>query len=686
MSVKDVDFYRILSTWMVFGDTFEKDEDFGRSAPFFHLFHTMKKILTLILFFLIAFNAIHANITYNLSDDGTLTISGTDMPNYHDIYGSYPWDSQRNKIKKIIIEDGVTNIAYGAFYACSHLCSVTLPNSLTSIGGYAFRNCSNLSSISIPNSVTDIGEYAFKECTSLTSITIPNSMISIENNVFIGCSGLISINIPNSVTNIGNSAFSGCSSLTSVIIPKSVRSIKEDVFNYCSSLSTITVENGNPIYDSRENCNAIIETKSNTLIAGCKNTIIPESVIRIGDCAFGGCIGLSSITIPNSITRIEQSAFYGCKGLTSISIPSSVSRIRNAAFSGCSNLTSVTFYEGVTDLGSSVFSNCTSLTSITIPNSMKYIGSTTFMGCSGLTSLTCKAVNPPSCDDNCFSGIDKSIPLYVPGNCINAYIEAKQWNNFANILPIPADPTLTLTLTDKNSELKDGCYQKGNVTLIRNNMSVGEYATFCLPFDIDINKTTEFFSKVYVPLNIGLLKPSGELLLLLDEGNDNSIIKAGQTFVAKCKTSDVVFENCVDATFDESTQNPTLSNVKIYNFDGVSGALTQNKDVKIKIGGSYSQLNNLDKNNYRILFGNGSFDSTTNIIPFQMYVYMDGVGSISSKVTSISFEFNDVTTDIKALQMTNDKSPIYDLNGRIVYEKNLKPGLYIKNGKKVVIK
>jgi hypothetical protein len=511
-------------------------------------------------------------------------------------------------------------------------------------------------------------------------------MIEIESALFYGCTSLISVTIPNSVISIGVGTFDGCSKLNSITIPKSVRSIESGSFNGCSSLNSIIVENGNLIYDSRDNCNAIIETKSNTLIVGCKSSFIPESVTSIGDYAFSGCTGLTSIIIPNSITKIRRYAFYNCQGLTSVSIPNSVSSIEESTFSGCSNLASIIINEGVKYIEGSAFCDCTGINSITIPNSIKSIGSKVFYNCSNLTSLTCKAVNPPSCDDNCFSGIDKSIPLYVPGNCINAYIEAKQWNNFANILPIPADPTLTLTLTDKNSELKDGCYQKGNVTLIRNNMSVGEYATFCLPFDIDLSKTTDNFSKVYVPLNIGFLKPSGNLLLLLDEVNDNSIIKAGQTFVAKCKTSDVVFENCVDATFDESTQNPTLSNVKIYNFDGVSGALTQNKDVKIKIGGSYSQLNNLDKNNYRILFGNGSFDSTTNIIPFQMYVYMDGVGSISSKVTSISFEFNDVTTDIKALQMTNDKSPIYDLNGKIVYEKNLKPGLYIKNGKKVVIK
>ena len=152
---------------MVFGDTSEEDEDLGRSAPFFHLFPTMKKILTLILLSMIAFNAIHAEITWTLSDDGTLTISGTDMPNYHREWSEIcttPWYSQREKIKKIIIENGVTNIGTVAFYRCSNCTSIIIPNSVTSIGNYAFGYCSGLTSITIPNSVTSIGDWAFLEC------------------------------------------------------------------------------------------------------------------------------------------------------------------------------------------------------------------------------------------------------------------------------------------------------------------------------------------------------------------------------------------------------------------------------------------------------------------------------------------------------------------------------------------
>jgi hypothetical protein len=190
-----------------------------------------------------------------------------------------------------------------------------------------------------------------------------------------------------SVTSIGGYAFQGCTGLTSIEIPNSVTNIGGYAFYHCSGLTSIIVDANNSVYDSRNNCNAIINTSSNTLIAGCKNTIIPNSVTSIGDRAFSGCTGLTSIEIPNSVTSIGSYAFYECSGLTNINIPNSVTSIGRYAFYHCSGLTSINIPNSMTSIGSDAFYYCTGLTSINIPNSVTSIGNNAFRGCTGLTSI-----------------------------------------------------------------------------------------------------------------------------------------------------------------------------------------------------------------------------------------------------------------------------------------------------------
>ena len=348
----------------------------------------------------------------------------------------------------------VTSIGNGAFWGCTGLTSITIPNSVTSIGGEAFRGCTGLTSITIPNSVTSIGDYAFYKCTGLTSITIPNSVTSIGDLAFEDCTGLTSINvasdnnyyssnngvlfnkkktalirypegksqtsytIPNSVTRIGYGAFRGCTGLTSITIPNSVTSIASWAFDGCTGLTSINVASGNNYYS--DNNGVLFNKKKTELIRypeGKSQTsyTIPDSVTSIGNWAFDGCTGLTSITIPNSVTSIGAHAFDGCTGLTSITIPNSVTSIGYMAFYSCTGLTSIAIPNSVTSIGNWAFFECTGLTSITIPNSVTSIGDGAFNSCTGLTSITIPD-SVTSIGDLAFNGCTGLKDVYYTGS------------------------------------------------------------------------------------------------------------------------------------------------------------------------------------------------------------------------------------------------------------------------------
>lgn len=315
--------------------------------------------------------------------------------------GMFAFNNCRS-LTSITIPNSVTYIGESAFSNCSGLTFVTFPNSVTTIGREAFNACSGLTSITIPNSVTYIGEYAFCNCRGLTSITIGNSVTSIGNYAFCGCS-VTSITIPSSVTSIGHYAFGGCS-VTSVKIPNSVTYIGTNPFESCSNLSSIVVEEGNPNYDSRNNCNAIINSKTNELIAGCKNTVIPESVTSIGHEAFYGCSGLTSVTIPNSVTSIGYEAFESCNGLTSVTIGNSVTSIEYGAF----------------------------------------------MYCSGLTKVYCYAETIPSTESDVFYNIGKNPTLFVLPPFVNNYKNKTPWSSFSRIVPFGINEGLVYNI-DNNT-------------------------------------------------------------------------------------------------------------------------------------------------------------------------------------------------------------------------------------------
>ena len=310
----------------------------------------------------------------------------------------------------------VTSIGYEAFYKCSGLTSVTIPNSVTWIGVKAFYNCSGLTSVTIPNSVTSIGEYAFSYCSGLTSVTIPNSVTSIGSYAFESCRGLTSVTIPNSVTSIGNLAFYNCSGLTSVVFNAenctSMGSFDCPVFYGCSNLTSIT---------------------------------IGENVKTIPGYAFLGRSGLTSVTIPNSVTSIGKSAFYNCSGLTKVEISDIAAWYKISFDDAFANplyyaehlylngkeVTNLVIPNTVSSIGNWAFLGCSGLTSVTIPNSVTEIGDGAFYGCFKILSFTSQNATPPTLpSERVFEGMPRSCQLYVPASSKVAYQTAIGWTFF----------------------------------------------------------------------------------------------------------------------------------------------------------------------------------------------------------------------------------------------------------------
>ncbi len=280
-----------------------------------------------------------------------------------------------------------SSIDYATYYIPSALKKVTVTGG-RGLYAYSFYGCSTLTDIIIPDTITFVKTKVFSGCESLENINIPNNVSKINEATFDGCKSLTKVTIPDSVTSIGDWAFRDCTSLLGITIPSKVTSIGNGAFSNCSSLESIQVANGNTVYDSRNNCNAIIETSSNTLLKGCKNSTIPDTVKTIGYSAFSSCTGLTNVTIPDSVTTIENSVFLGCTELTDITIGDSVTYIDSYAFYGCTGLKSIIIPNSVIVIEDYAFSSCTELTSVTIPDSVISIGHYVFSGCTSLASIT----------------------------------------------------------------------------------------------------------------------------------------------------------------------------------------------------------------------------------------------------------------------------------------------------------
>lgn len=281
---------------------------------------------------------------------------------------------------------------------------------VTKIGDFAFCRLNDLIHVSIPSSVKSIGREAFAGCSKLESIDIKEGLQEICQESFRDCGSLKSVLLPSGLESIGFAAFSGCQKLTSINIPASVSNIHVTSFYDCNSLGAITIEEGNSVYDSRYNCNAIVKTTDNMLLIGCMNTNIPESITSIG-----------------------EKAFMRCQGLLEIVVPESVREIGNYAFQSCTNLRKLTLSEGLQTIRWGAFWDC-GLTTVTLPASVREIEPGAFW-MSGLATLTSLIEEPFEVNKIC--NLDAcQTALYVPVGSIEKYRVTPGWNQFPEIQEI----------------------------------------------------------------------------------------------------------------------------------------------------------------------------------------------------------------------------------------------------------
>ncbi|MBR4846047.1 MAG: leucine-rich repeat domain-containing protein, partial [Bacteroidaceae bacterium] len=494
---------------------------------------------------------------------------------------------------------------------------IILPNAYNGfsykIDEYAFYGCSSLTTITLPEGVTSIGNRAFEYCSSLTAITIPEGVTSIGSGAFEYCSSLTTINIPEGVTCIGGEAFAYCSSITSVTIPENslLTNIGVWAFYECSSLTSIT---------------------------------IPESVASIGFRAFNGCSGelIVNCNIPSSYS--EYGAFSGSE-FTKVTIGDKVTIIGDYAFEYCRSLTSITIPEGVTSIGNRVFYNCSSLTTITIPASVTSIGKETFANCENMQDVYCYAVSVPATDRSAFNdSYPDYATLHVPASALVSYISAAPWKSFGKIV------VLSEATPDKTS-----------VTI-----TIGEYGcgTYSSEYALDFSEVEGL--KAYAATGYNKRTGVVTLVRVMTTQPCMGIFLKGEPG----KEYEVpVIEESDDNTINLLVATLTQTPVNQYSADGL-----------------YVNYKYTIKENEPMFY---PFADGSSLSAGKAYLQIPTawLPAAEQKSISIRFDEGEGTTDMEDIDSTvnsQQSTDIYDLQGRRV--EKVEKGIYIINGKKVVIK
>ena len=389
------------------------------------------------------------NLTWVLTDDGTLTISGegkmkTFKSNISgEAHSITPWISVRDDLKHIVLEEGVT-----------------------SISRYAFKWCKNVTDVSIPSSVAEIGLGTFAGCSSLTGAVIPNGVTRIENTLFSDCSAMLHITIPDSVTSVGNAAFYGCSGLTDVELPAAVTKIGYSAFNKCSGIKEMTIPEGV----------TTIDTYTFSQCTGLETISLPDSLKTIGSSAFADCINLTEIDLPDGLTNIGSLAFIRCSNLKSIEIPDGVITLPSCTFFGCRSLERVDIPNGLLSINNDAFTNCTALTSFAIPKSLRSIHESAFCGASALASFTVAEENDAFSvgSDGCLYNKEKTVLVRFPaGSDTTAYTIPTQIRSISdyafNAATTLESITIPASMTMLNAKAFNDCRSLSSISVEPDN-------------------------------------------------------------------------------------------------------------------------------------------------------------------------------------------------------------------------
>ena len=427
------------------------------------------------------------------------------------------FDRIKSQILTVNLGATVQTIGDAAFSGFENVESINIPGSVTTIANLAFEGWKKLESINIPSSVNSISSTSFLGCTNLTAITVTgggtyhsvnNAIIDGDNKLILGCKGtttipasvtaigndafrgvgITSITIPSDVTSIGERAFNN-TGITTITIPKAVISIGAGAFNSCKKLIQITVEGDNATYDSRESCNAIIETATNKLLFGCGGTTIPSSVSVIAQNAFFGVSKEDfTITIPEGMTEIGKGAFNGCTGLTSVTYPSDFTTIGEEAFKGCNGLRTFTIPTSVTTINQHAFQECNGLESVTIPANVISLGDEVWYNCANIKIVKIEGGNKVDSElylpTRTFKNCNKIEEIYFPNKAF--YIKKEAFIGCKNIKKVYCQHSTSPYYPITESEtIFDNELNLGNVTLYAfdNPSTHGEpWISFKTPF------------------------------------------------------------------------------------------------------------------------------------------------------------------------------------------------------------